>query len=202
MVWTDSAGFDLLSAEGTYVRASVESLRLSAGNANHAAAYPGFWQTLIGPAKTYADGFFDLGPDDALYGVARYEVVGFSKHDKGFDAGLCIFERQLGTEEDGRFVFSRQGSYYWKLSVDRTGEAAPPADQRGRDVYPRSGVFGTWRTVAWARPGPGDTDPCQGRPTPGVEAGSWPALMPGSLPYLADSPPVAPNYPGWSNNVT
>lgn len=202
VVWAESAGFDLLSAEGTYVRGSVESLRLSAGNGNRDAAYPGFWKTLIGAAKPYADGFLDLGPDDVLHGVARYEVVEFSQHDQRFDVGVCTFERQLGTEDDHRFVFSRQGSYYWRLTVDRTGAAAPPANQRGRDTFPRSAVFGTWRTVEWARPAQGEPDPCQGRPTPGVAPDSWPAVVPGSQPYLTDRPPVAPNYPGWSNNVT
>jgi hypothetical protein len=207
VVWSDSAGLDLLSPEGTYIRASVESMRLSAGNANRDAAYPGFWATVTGSAQEYVQSFLELGPDDSLYGVSRYEVIDVARERGRFVAGLCIFERQLGIENldpatgqpDGRFTFSRMGSYYWRLVVETSGDTAPPADQRGRDAFPESRVFGSWRTVQWARPGPGESNPCEGRAMPGVEPGSWPELMPGSRPYLTDTLPVAPNDPGWSN---
>ncbi|KWX23505.1 hypothetical protein AFM11_14630 [Mycolicibacterium wolinskyi] len=203
IVWSDPAGLDLLSAEGTYLRASVESLRLAAANSNRDAAYPGFWETLTGPAKDYAESFFALGPDDALHGVNRFEVIGVADHDDRLTAGLCIYERQLGVEDtDGRFTFNRMGSHYWELTVEKAGEASPPAGQRGRDTYPQAAMFGSWRTVKWSRQ-PADTpNPCAGRPTPGVEPGAWPALMPGSRPYVTEDVPTAPNYPGWLNNVT
>lgn len=202
VVWSDAAGLNLLSPEGTYLRASVESLRLAAGNGDRAAAYPGFWESLSGAAKAYADGFYELGPDDPLRGVARFEIVSVTGRDQGFEAGVCIYERQLGTEQDGHFVFARQGSHHWKLSVQRAGRQAPPAPQVGPEPAPPTPVFGSWRTVGWSRPAAGETDPCQGRPTPGVAPESWPALMPGSRPFVTDSPPEAPSFPGWSSNVT
>lgn len=202
VVWSDAAGLDLRSAEATFLRASVESLRLAAGNGQRDAAYPGFWETLTGPAQAYADGFYELGPDDVLHGVARFEVITFTSHDQRFDAGVCIYERQIGTEQDGRFVFGRQGSHHWKLAVDRSGGISPPGNQSGAEARPLAAVFGSWRTLEWARPASGDADPCQGRPTPGVEPGAWPALMPGSQSYVTDSVPEAPNFPGWPSNVT
>jgi hypothetical protein len=202
IVWTDAAGLDLLSAEGTYLRASVESLRLAAGNGLREAAYPGFWQTLTGAAKSYAEGFYELGPDDTLHGVARFEVIGFSSRDQRFDVGVCIFERQLGIEENGSFVFARQGGHHWELSIERAGDVRPPDQESGVERAPRTPVFGTWRTDRWTRPADGGTDPCQHRPTPGVQPGAWPALMPGSRPYVAPAPPEAPDFPGWPRNVT
>ncbi|HEY9265584.1 MAG TPA: hypothetical protein VIQ11_13365 [Mycobacterium sp.] len=209
IVWSDAAGLDLLSAEGTYVRASVESLSLAAGNGDRAAAYPGFWPSLADPARDYVDHFFDMGPDDALFGIQRFEVVDVAGDQRRMTVGVCSFERQLGVqsrhqqtaEPDGRYRFDRQGSYYWALTVDKTGDIRPPADQRGRDTYPQAAVFGSWRTVEWSRPDAGATNPCRDRPTPGVDPGAWPALMPGSAPYIADAPPSAPSYPGWSNDT-
>jgi hypothetical protein len=208
VVWSDPAGLDLMSAAGTYVRASVESLSLAAVNGDRDAAYPGFWPSLAAPARVYADGYFDLGPDDVLFGINRFEVVHVAEDGRRLTVGVCSYERQLAVENydpgttrpDGRYRFDRQGSYYWALTVDRTGPSAPPAGQRGRDVHPRAVMFGTWRTVDWTRPTDG-TNPCRGRPTPGVEPGTWPALMPGSAPYVADAAPSAPSYPGWSNDT-
>jgi hypothetical protein len=208
-VWSDSAGLDLLSAEGTYVRASVESLSLAAGNGDRDAAYPGFWRSLAEPATTYAEGYFGLGPDDPLFGISRYEVVDVTRDAHRTTVGVCSYERQLGVENldpqtvrpDGRYRFDRQGSYYWTLAVERTGPQPPPAEQRGRDAHPQSVVFGTWRTTAWHRPQDDGSNPCRGRPTPGVESGAWPALMPGSAPHVADAAPSAPSYPGWSNDA-
>lgn len=203
IVWSDPAGLDLLSAEGTYLRASVESLRLAAANTNRDAAYPGFWETLTGPAKDYAESFFRLGPDDPLHGVSRFEVIDAAKAGGRVVVGVCIYERQLGVEgADGGFEFNRMGSHYWRLAVEKAAGAAPPAGQRGRYTYPQAPMFGSWRTIEWSRPAAEAPNPCAGRPTPGVQPGAWPALMPGSRPYLTDAAPTAPNFPGWSNNVT
>ncbi|MCZ8380202.1 hypothetical protein O6P37_15125 [Mycobacterium sp. CPCC 205372] len=209
IVWSDPAGLDLMSAEGTYVRASVESLSLAAVNGDRDAAYPGFWRSLAEPAAKYAEGYYGLGPDDSLFGISRFEVVDVARDAHRSTVGVCSYERQLGVENldpqtvrpDGRYRFDRQGSYYWTLVVARTGPVAPPAGQRGRDAHPRAVMFGTWRTAEWRRPHHDGANPCRGRLTPGVGPDSWPALMPGSEPYVADAAPTAPSYPGWSNDA-
>jgi hypothetical protein len=197
-VWSAPPAFDLMSPEGTYVRASVESLDVSAVNGRRDAAVPGFWETLRGPAAADADEFFALGPTLPEYGVKRYEVLEHREDGPAVTVTVCAHGQQVGHRNGGGYEFGVTGARAQVLSFERSGDTAPVSAQRGRQ--PRAdhpAVFGTWHTTGWQRGHFPGGDPCVGRPLPGVE--SWP--QPAGGPVVLDRPPTAPESPGWPNGV-
>lgn len=101
--WIDNPAVDLLSSEGTFVRAAMESLdRISMGKgtgkgAIEDAGYPGFLHAFnsVRDAEKYAG----IGrKDQAQVGTLYREVVSFRRDGNGFTAGICTYESMTATE--------------------------------------------------------------------------------------------------------
>lgn len=204
IIWSDSAGLDLMSPEGTYVRASVESLDVGTSNRNRDAAVPDFWKSVTGPAKEFAESLFNFGPDGPWVGIMRYQILQAADHGDSFEVTVCTFVAQRGTptqargNPDGTYQFRNQGNP-WYLTVRRDGDTAPPSHQSGPDTFATRPVLGTWKTTDWHGLPRGQSNPCRdNEPMPGVEPGTWPVVAPGNF-YVTTDIPTAPSYPGWSD---
>jgi hypothetical protein len=202
IVWSDPAGLDLMSPEGTYVRASIESLDASAANGIADAASPGFWDTLTGAAKAEAQRFFEMGPAQPEYGTKRYEVL--SAVDKGLSTTVtvCSYNHQVGHQgtDEGTYEFGGTGPFSTVITFERAG-VAPPANQSGPETFALRPVFGSWRTVRWEMGYFPHGDPCAGRRLPGVAPGSWPQTR-GTGPHTATQLPREPSEPGWPSETS
>lgn len=208
IIWSDPAGLDLMSPEGTYVRASVESRRVSDDNGDPSVAMPGFWESLntmpngVGGAKWRPDG------DDPWVGIVGYEILDAVEDGETLHVTVCEYEDQLGMvlhsvnpDLDGRYEYwNGGGGVAWLLTIRRVGPTAPPSRQSGPQTFGKASVFGTWRTTEWrARDTLFEPDPCLGRSTPSIAADTWPP--PGTLGdryhHYTTEIPAAPSYPGW-----
>ncbi|WP_301123503.1 hypothetical protein [Mycolicibacterium fortuitum] len=205
IIWSDTAGLDLMSPEGTYVRASVESLDVSTSNGDRGVAVPGFWESVTGPAKEFADSSPTYGPDGPWVGIMRYQILQAADHGNSFEVIVCTFVAQRGTptqdkgHPDGTYEY-RNKSYPLFLTVQRQGHTPPPSQQSGPDTFVTRPVFGTWKTVDWHTDRLGEANTCQDNgPWPGEPP--WPALTPNGNFYVTTDIPAAPSYPGWSDGL-
>jgi hypothetical protein len=197
IVWSDPAGLDLMSSEGTYVRASIESLDVSAVNGIADSAAPGFWDSLTDSAKAEAEGFFDMGPAQPEYGIKRYEILEIVDDGRSTKVTVCSYNQQVGHQgsEKGTYEFGGTGPHSTVITF-KTTAAAPPANQSGPETFALRPVFGSWQTTAWETGYFPGGDPCAGRPLPGGGPGSWPQTR-GAGPYTTTALPREPSYPGW-----
>jgi hypothetical protein len=201
IVWSDPAGLGLMSPEATYVRASIESLDASAVNGSTDAAMPGFWDTLIGPAKARAQDFFEMGPAQPEYGVKRYEILNRTDDGSSVTVTVCAYNQQVGHEiATDSYEFGGGGPFGTVITFNRVGGATPPGRQSGPETFSGASVFGSWRTTSWETGHFPAGDPCAGRPLPDVAPGSWPHTR-GAGPYVTGRPPHAPTYPGWPTAI-
>lgn len=201
IVWSDPAGLGLMSPEATYVRGSIESLDASAVNGATDAAVPGFWETLIGPARTRAQEFFEMGPAQPEYGVKRYEILDRSDDGSSVSVTVCAYNQQVGHEiATHSYEFGGSGPFGTVITFDRVGGNAPPGNQSGPETFSATPIFGSWRTTGWSTGYFPAGDPCVGRPLPDVAPGSWPTTR-GAGPYLTRELPHAPSHPGWPTNI-
>lgn len=197
VIWTDPAGVDLMSPEGTYIRASVESLDVSATNGNADAAAPGFWDTLSGNATKEAGDFFAMGPAQPEYGIKRYEILDKVDSANSTTVTVCSYNQQVGHHKDAEeYEFGGTGPFGLVLTIEKVGDKPPPARQSGPETFMMTKVFGSWRTTSWQVGYFSGGDPCAGRPLPGVAPESWPRTR-GGGPYTATEVPTAPSHPGW-----
>ncbi|WP_301124193.1 hypothetical protein [Mycolicibacterium fortuitum] len=205
IIWSDPAGLDLMSPEGTYVRASMESVNTSVSNGNRDAAIPGFWDSISGAAKEFADGFLVYGPDGPWVGIVRYQILEAADHGDRFEVTVCKFTAQLGQSAlwatnghpDGKYEYRNQGNP-WYLTVQRSGDTPPPPHQSGPDTFGTRPVFGSWKTVDWHGLPLGESNPCRDE-GPWSGEPPWPALPPDGESYVTTDIPSAPSYPGWSD---
>jgi hypothetical protein len=197
IVWSDPAGLDLMSAEGTYVRASIESLDISAVNGIADTAPPGFWDSLTGAAKAEAEDFFNMGPAQPEYGVKRYEVLNAVDDGRSTTVTVCSYNQQVGHQgiDQGTYEFGGTGPFSSVITFEKVG-ASPTANQKGPETFPLSRVFGGWRTTGWAIGYFPEGDPCAGRELPGVSPGSWPRTR-GTGSYTTTQLPREASRPGW-----
>ncbi|MHC9297138.1 hypothetical protein ACRCUN_32145 [Mycobacterium sp. LTG2003] len=179
------------------MRASVESLDVSAANGNTAVAAPGFWDSLDEAAKTAAEDFFRMGPVQPEFGVKRYEVLDAVEDANSVTVTVCTYNQQVGHAQigTGAYEFGGTGPFSAVITFDRIGDG-PPAQQRGAEILPLAEKFGDWRTKSWKLGHFPDGAPCTGRELPGVEPGSWPQTR-GAGPYVTDRLPTSTSYPGW-----
>ncbi len=199
IVWSDPAGLDLMSPEGTYVRATVESGRVSADNGDPAVAMPGFWGSLNtvarGPLGTT---WTDDEADDLRVGIVRYAIVDVIEDGETLHVTVCEYDDQLGTrmqsnnpDLDGRYQYWRgSGGVVQQLTINRAGATAPPSRQSGPQTFGTTPVFGTWKTTDWDTTRTVfDPNPCRGRSLPEIVADQhW---------YYTTEIPTAPSFPGW-----
>lgn len=204
--WISSPSLDLLSPEGTFVRAISESYwstRLSYKNGRAALVdkgYPGIEQ-----AENHVFGKGDLGDfggdpgQPVVVGTEYYEVVDFRRDSDRYTATVCNYSGQTAQKEhDGSYV-SRGSTptgvtkvYVFgpNPSLAQAEQQAPPAQQRGPARRPTDNVFGTWLLFEEPRPSNDQVRVCN-KLAPGTPP-DWPD------PYKRSDPPLTlPPDPGW-----
>jgi len=202
--WIPNPSLDLMSPEGTFVRAINESswsIGLSYAHGRAALAdkgYPGVehaennvWGTML-----------DLGGDPAIppyVGTSYLEVADFHRDGERYTATVCNYRSQLAAKQrDGTYI--SRGSLpnglaeTYVFGPDPTLSAAvqhaPPVQQRGPARRPTDNVFGTWLLFEQPRVGDDQVRACD-KLAPGTPT-DWPD------PYKrADPPTTLPPDPGW-----
>ncbi|MDO3058017.1 hypothetical protein [Mycobacteroides abscessus] len=199
--WIANPAIDLMSPEGTFIRAAFESweradhsLRRDVDTVD-AGGYPGFVRALgnsISPALVTG------GAGGGWAGTIYYEVVSFRQEGNQFVAGVCYYLSALSQNSLGRY--ERGGppnsTGHWftfgpdpAVAPDQQHE--PPANQKGPALRPSGNVFGTWVITKIDLVTDKTLPQCHNKYAPGV-----PADRPDK--YLsADPAPVLPPDPGW-----
>lgn len=202
--WIANPSLDLMSPEGTFVRAIAESYRnarlsYKTGRATLAdKGYPG-----LEHAENHVWGsMLDVGGDPTIrptVGTAYYEVVDFHPDGERYTATVCRYSSLLASK-------SANGEYVSRGSVPLGGAEAytfgpdpsltpeqqrsPLAQQRGPARRPTDNMFGTWLLLEEPRPSDEQIRACD-KLAPGTPP-DWPD------PYMrSDPPPTLPPDPGW-----
>lgn len=210
MRWIPNPSVDLMSPEGTFIRAAAESWNrlFSTGKdgleAVRERGYPGFERALNNSTDLRFGGIALKRP---VVGTEYFEVVNFQRHDNQFFADVCQYGSQVASQiDDGKYSSGGSGNYVhngnsFVFGPDPTlqpqAQHAPPSRQRGPESRPIDNVFGTWvLTEAGVRKSMDNAashaflTKCS-RPAPGT-----PDNLPD--PYVrADPPPILPPDPGW-----
>lgn len=168
--WVQTPAVDLMSPEGTYIRAYVEGYDVAIFNIDKAAgSYPGY-------AKANHTNNIGLGSGAEAIGYNTRWILGFAVHqDNSVTAEVCYSGSVTASGEDS------PGSSKLTLKFQRVG-ASPPANQRGTARAPLTSVFGDWYTTYYGLNSP-DAKP---DPTPCME----------SMPPIDKSPVSTPGWPG------
>lgn len=204
--WIASPALNLMSPEGTFVRAFVESMDAATGSAEHRGTdaflndgYPGFLHAFnnVLSTETYGGNEPDLGRWGA--GTYYYEVVDLRHEGTNITAGICKYISMLAWRPGGGDMYRSAGSAAFgqgrwltfgpdpAISADQ--QRSPKVEQRGPATKPNDNVFGTWIATkfdyaGWAIP------QCK-RLAPGTPP-DWPD------PFVRpDPPPTLPPDPGW-----
>jgi hypothetical protein len=203
--WIPNPSLDLMTPEGTFVRAIVESywsVQLSDKRGRAVLADKGF--PGLERAENHVFGRGDLGDfggdgQRVVVGTAYYEVVDFRRDGDRYTATVCDYSGQTATKwGDGSYV--SRGSTPTGITAAYTfgpdpsltpdQQHAPPDQQRGPARRPTDNVFGTW--LLFEEPHVSDEQRriCN-KLAPGTPP-DWPDIYKRSEP-----PPTLPPDPGW-----
>lgn len=201
--WIPNSVADLMSPEGTFIRASIESWRAAQTargegvEAIRSGGYPGFEHAFNNAWKPEEVGG-TVRLRDTGVGTLYYEIVELRHEDDHYTAGVCTYPSQTASQQaDGQFISNGSADlgYGWRLTFgpDRklSGETQHPplSNQKGAAKRPVDNVFGTW-VILQSDPSATDLPQCN-KLAPGTPT-NWPK------PYVrADSPPTLPPAPGW-----
>ncbi|SKY22390.1 Uncharacterised protein [Mycobacteroides abscessus subsp. bolletii] len=213
MRWIPNPSVDLMSPEGTFIRAAAESWdrawtsRKQGIDAIRDRSYPGFEHAFNNSFKTLIGG---TGVSRPIVGTKYYEVVNFQRDGDKFIADVCSYSSQVADKtDDGKYFSSGSKVYYngnsFVFEPDPTlrpeQQHAPAARQKGPANRPTDNVFGTWVLTHSGVRGLDDA---------GMHAflGKCDKLAPGTPdnlpdPYIrADPPATLPPDPGWPDAGT
>lgn len=202
--WIANPAVDLMSPEGTFIRAAMESQRgadLSLARKRDAlegGGFPGFARAFHNPEL--ADEYFSISNKGWVYaGTDYFEVVEFSGDGKNWTAAVCNYRSMTASKRPGRDTYETVagatngfGSIFTfgpdpELTTEQ--QRTPPGNQRGPENRPTNDVFGTW-VITDITPVVEGRLHC-GKPAPGTPPGrSDPVTSP-------DPPPSLPPEPGW-----
>ncbi|WP_100480018.1 hypothetical protein [Mycobacteroides abscessus] len=203
--WIPNPSLDLMSPEGTFVRAIIESywsVRLSDKHGRAVLAdkgYPG-----LEHAENHVFGRGDLGDfggnpgGPILVGTEYNEVVDFRRDGDRYTATVCTYDSLIAQGRDGAYVsrgatpIGTAQEYTFGPDPTLTSEQqhTPPAQQRGPARRPTDNVFGTWLLLEELRPSDDQIRACN-KLAPGTPT-DWPD------PYMrSDPPPTLSPDPGW-----
>ncbi|GAC00097.1 hypothetical protein GONAM_12_00520 [Gordonia namibiensis NBRC 108229] len=194
--WAPAESLDLMSAEGTFVRAYTESFELAFEGQSTEWGYPGF-------VDASPEGI-DEQVTKVMSNSATRKVVNtvFYRPLRRVDNGatsrliLCRSESQsINQRSPSRdSVWKKIGEpwgYPVTIEFTRSEGGSPPAKQEGTRRAPSHSVFGDWRVIFYDRLGVGPENradivacdalpPNPDLPVVGVEEGSqpWPTLPP------------------------
>ncbi|WP_079869586.1 hypothetical protein [Mycobacteroides abscessus] len=199
MRWIDNGAIDLMSAEGTFLRAAAESFRVvgsssQLGYAGLDEGYPGFRHAFNAsfPAKHF------VGNGDTWVGTRFFEVQDVRRDGDRFTVHYCDYGSLVAKKTDDGQYRSAGSSPTWgawvmafgpdpKLATDQ--QVSPKPHQRGPARKPADNVFGTW--VMFRQDIASADNPQCNKLAPDTPT-DWPH------PYVrADPPPTLPPDPGW-----
>lgn len=206
--WIQNPTIDLMSPEGTFIRAAVESLdRVGYGRGRGIkaiadAGYPGFahaFNNVRDPDTFGAPG----GKDRDQVGTMYWEVVATHRNGDVITAGVCAYGSMVAAKEYGGGYRSsgRQlpaGSARWitfgpDQALPGIKQVSPPANQRGPRRAPVDNVFGTWVLTGYEVLGANvDLPQCGSTLAPGT-----PQDAPNGYFVQPEPLPTLPPEPGW-----
>ncbi|MGE2717593.1 hypothetical protein ACQI4L_26330 [Mycolicibacterium litorale] len=204
--WIDNPVIDLMSPEGTFVRAAVESLdrvRFGAGQGIKAiedAGYPGFTRAFNG-VDDLDDVAGNARKDQAIVGTLYWEVVRFSVDQGVYTAGVCSYGSMAATKVWNGYKSSgrrssgsaRVISFRPDPTIPPDQQRAPKSHQRGPAGSPVNDVFGTWvlseNKVLGANV---ELPQCEEKLAPGT-----PPDAPEDYYVSTEPPPTLSPIPGW-----
>ncbi|ATD70336.1 hypothetical protein R4227_20890 [Gordonia amicalis] len=197
--WSATPVLDPQSAEGTFVRAYVESFELANAGASVEWGYPGFAEASPSNIDQMVTAY-PSGVSDARRQVGSAFYTGIRRTDDAdwtrivlCRQGYHSVERD-GSGPDRSWAIGYDTSRPVEIDIRRTGDR-PPAAPRGGQRTPEVNVFGGWYTSRY--------DFSALYPTPTADqkvcAATRQAGMPHWLPTQGDDPWLAsPAVPGWS----
>lgn len=204
--WIPNPSVDLMSSEGTFIRAFVESRKAATQSAEHTGlkafdvdGFPGFTRAFnnVEPPERVGGLYPDFGRWGA--GTWYYEVVEMQPHGSGFTAVVCGLISMVADRPEGGADYRSGGSkafgqgFRLAFSPDprlpTEQQQSPAADQRGPADRPPDDVFGTWVALDFKPLGYEPTE-CV-RLAPGTPT-NWPSPY-----YRKDPPPTLSPEPGW-----
>ena len=214
--WVPNPALDLMSPEGTFVRAALESYRVASYSPHRGMgaiddAYPGYaaaFRRLYdkrGPDRVFPSN----SPYNGTVGTAYFEVIALEHAGGRYTATVCRYpEFVSGSEIGGTYSHDAGGPYgmgdIWVFGPDPQLSAeqqqAPPGNQKGAARRPAGNVFGTWiiypETETTVYIGPRCLRRAPGSDLPYREPGDNPALVIDHTP-----PPVLSPSPGWPDKA-
>lgn len=207
--WIPNPAIDLMSPEGTFIRAAAESWdRLDSAHSTGLDAvkergYPGF-------SHAYNDSFpaiRDVGGSSGDYprvGTEYFEVVDLRREGDRYTADVCIYLSQTAVKQNGRYVSggsvpansgtARTYTFGPDPKIGAVQQHSPMANLKGPARQPTDNVFGTWVLFPLAD---------RTRDTINNLARRCQKLAPGTPPnwpdphYWPEPPPVLSPDPGW-----
>ncbi|SDU52570.1 hypothetical protein SAMN04488548_1341841 [Gordonia westfalica] len=197
--WSSTPVLDPQSAEGTFVRAYVESFELANAGSSVEWGYPGFADAspsnIDQMVTAYPSEVTEAGVSEARRQVGTAFYTGLRRVDD-VDWTRIVLCRQgyRSVERDGSWAIGYDTSRPVEIDIRRTGDR-PPAAPRGGQRTPEADVFGGWYTSRY--------DFAALYPTPTADQKACAATrqvgMPHWLPTQGDKPwAVSPSVPGWS----
>lgn len=204
--WIPNPAVDLMSPEGTFIRAFVESREAALTSfdrtgleAIESDGYPGFARAFnrLEPPEQIGGLYPDLGRWGA--GTWYYEVVEMLPQGNGFAAVVCAFNSLVAERPNGGDVYRSGGgddlgqasrlTFAPDPQLPPEEQKSPAAHQQGPARRPVENVFGTWVATDYDYLG---AEPAEcNRLAPGTPS-DWPSPY-----YRKDPPPTLSPEPGW-----
>lgn len=213
--WISNPSVDLMSPEGTFIRAATESWdqiwasRKVSIDAIRDRAYPGFEHAFNNSRE---GAFGGVNITHRIVGTQYFEVVNFQREGDHFIADVCRYGSQVASQTDSgmytsggpnRYLASGDSFVFGPDPTLRPEQQHPPlAHQKGPANRPSDNVFGTWvLTQTGVRQGMDDATQHEfltgcDKPAPGT-----PNNLPN--PFVRNDPPATlPPDPGWPDAGT
>lgn len=200
--WPANDRFDPMSAEGTFIRAYVESFYLAQEGQSLSWAYPGFVDASPSDTEAKVRALPSQSASSKLVGTSTFSVLSRLQRGNRTRVVLCEFGYHSSVDSSGakRWRTHPKSSLASIIEFSRLGQA-PPAGQRGIARRPDSDVFGDWKVddfefLASAGGFPEEAEGCNAEPLPsGVPAE---AEVRGSGPMPRSPQPQDPGWPAGS----
>lgn len=208
--WMETDAVDLMSMDGTFLRAAIESYQRAYDVASPDGGYPGFL-TAVADAATPSSAFNGSLRVPAI-GTMYLKVVNWEQRpDAVREAWYCTYNNLVGNRNERAFdgglpyvVGSGETTRMaWRIEYLVGPDASPerpPADQYGTGGAPVDDVFGDWKLISidtdLAQIGSPLATLCDGQ-SPGTPTG-WPSSR--EAQFSETPPPALPPWPGWPSD--
>lgn len=198
---------DLMSADGTLLRAAIEAYKHAYIAASPAGGYPGFERT-VADADTPFSAFHGL-PHTPIIGTMYNKIVSWQQREDGVrEAWYCAYGNLVGNRNERAFdggppyvvgagETTRMAWRVEYLAGADSSIGAPPVDQHGPEIEPADDVFGDWKLTSI------DTDIAEANSPIGVLCDGQAPGTPPEWPHSTEAqfgempPPALEPFPGW-----